>query len=173
MTPEEFHTNVLMPALKKTASFAPEMPTSRGLEVLMVSISGYEANWTHRVQNPSGMAHGLFQMQLNDIEDIMANPASAKIFELGMKEWGINNQTAEHLFGILATPEGDSMAVFLARLNLWCDPHPIPAADVEADMYAYYLDTWRPGAKNPKRFSWIYGQALSAVPIPQAEEDEE
>lgn len=164
MTPEEFYHTVLTPALNKIEKFAPDMPRSRALEVLMTSISGVEANWTDRAQSPSGMAHGLFQMQQNDIEDIMANPASRAIFEQGMEEWGIKTPTAEHLFGILASAEGDSMAVFLARLNLWCDPHPIPAVDVEQEMYAYYLDTWRPGVKPPARFAWAYGQALIAVP---------
>lgn len=163
MTPEEFHTSVLIPALHKTAKFAPQMPHTRELEVLMTAISGVEANWTEREQIPSGMAHGLFQMQLNAIEDIIANPASAGIFKLGMEEWGIEAQTPEHLFDLLTTPQGDSLSVFLARLLLWCNPKPIPFHDEEATLFQYYVETWRPGLPNAKRFAVVYAETLSVV----------
>jgi len=164
MTPEEFYTRVLTPGLSKIARFAPEMPRNRGVEVLMTSIAGTESDWADRVQIPSGMAHGLFQMQLNTIEEIMVNPASRAIFELGMDDFGINTRTAEHLFEIIAHPAGDVMAVFLARLDLWCNPNTIPFADEEALLFAYYRDTWRPLRADARRFSWAYGQALSIVP---------
>ena len=164
MTPEEFYTTVLTPALNKVAKFAPEMPRDRSVEVLMTAISGQEANWTERSQHPGGEAHGLFQCQLNNIEDIIANPASAEFFKLAMKEFGINTTTAEHIFDILATPEGDVLAAVMARLNLWCDPNPIPPADEQQSLWQCYLRTWRPGAPNLKRWEVVYGQALSAVP---------
>jgi hypothetical protein len=165
MTPEEFYSTVLTPALKKTTKFAPELTNDRSLQVLMMSISGQEANWTERLQDPSGLAHGLFQMQLNDIEDIMANTASADIFELGMKAWGVKTVTAEHLFELLTTQEGDSLSVFLARLNLWCNPNPLPAADDQQAQFEYYLNTWRPGAPVPSRWPSVYGQSLAVVPV--------
>lgn len=164
MSPEEFYTTVLTPGLNKTARFAPHLPRNRSVEVLMTAISGVEADWTERSQIPSGMAHGLFQMQLNTIHEIMANPASKKLWELGMDDFGINTRTAEHLFEIIAHQEGDVMAVFLARLDLWCNPHPIPFADEESLLFDYYRDTWRPGKPSAKRFSRAYGLALSAVP---------
>jgi len=164
MTPEEFYTKVLKSGLDKVARFAPQLPRNRGVEVLMMSIAGTESNWTDRVQIPSGAAHGLFQMQLNTIEEIMANPASKALFELGMDDFGINNRTAEHLFGIIATIQGDHMAVFLARLDLWCNPHPIPFADEEELLFAYYRDTWRPAHADRHRFALRYAQALPVVP---------
>ena len=160
----EFYDAVLVPALNKTASFAPEMVRNRSLKVLMTAISGQEANWTERVQVPGGFARGLFQMQLNDIADIMANDATSGIFDLGMKAFGIKTQTAEHLFNLIETPEGDVLAAFLARLNLYADPKPIPPADIQQAMWEYYLATWRPGMENWKRWEGVYGQALSAVP---------
>ena len=101
---------------------------------------------------------------LNDIADIMANDATSGIFDLGMKAFGIKTQTAEHLFNLIETPEGDVLAAFLARLNLYADPKPIPPADIQQAMWEYYLATWRPGMENWKRWEGVYGQALSAVP---------
>jgi len=164
MTPEEFYTKVLTPGLNKIGRFAPHIPRNRGVEVLMTSIAGTESNWTFRSQIPSGMARGLFQMQLNTIEDIMANPASKKLWELGMDDFGINTRTAEHLFGIIGHPEGDTMAVFLARLDLWCNPHPIPFADEEALLFAYYKDTWRPAHADRHRFALRYAETLPVIP---------
>ena len=165
MSPEEFYTTVLTPALNKMAKFAPQLTNNRSLQVLMMSISGQEANWTERVQIPSGEAHGLFQMQINDIEDIIANPETAALFELGMKAWGVKTITADHLFELLAVPEGDSLAVLLARLNLWANPDPLPPADDEQGLWEYYLQTWRPGAPVPSRWSGVYGQSLMTVPV--------
>ena len=103
-------------------------------------------------------------MQLNTIEDIIANPASANLWELGMADFGINTRTAGHLFEIMATPKGDTLAVFMARLDLWCNPHPLPPWDDEQAQFAYYRDTWRPAHANAKRFAVVYGQALGVVP---------
>lgn len=165
MTPEEFYETVLVPGLNKIERFAPHLPRNRSIEVLMTAISGVEANWVDRSQIPSGMAHGLFQMQLNTVEEIMANPASKKLCEAMMDDFGINTRTAEHLFDIMETEHGDILAVSLARLDLWCNPHPIPPADEESSLFAYYRDTWRPAHANAQRFAWAYGQALIAVPV--------
>ncbi|UAN03078.1 hypothetical protein [Achromobacter mucicolens] len=40
----------------------------------------------------------------------------------------------------------DVLAAGLARLLLWSDPKPIPAAGNEEGAWALYLRTWRPGA---------------------------
>lgn len=40
----------------------------------------------------------------------------------------------------------DVLAAGLARLLLWSDPRPLPAVGDEADAWALYLRTWRPGA---------------------------
>lgn len=161
----EFYETVLVPALNKTAKFAPQMVRNRAVEVLMTAIAGQEGNWTERLQIPSGMAHGLFQMQLDDIYDIMANPATKEIFGLGMESFGIETVTAEHLFDLIESPEGDVLAAFLARLNLYADPNPIPPADEEQSLFQYYLATWEPGAPNASRWASVYGQALSVVPL--------
>lgn len=164
MTPVEFYETVLVPGLNKIQRFAPQMPRSRALDVLMTAISGEEADWTERVQIGSGMAHGLFQMQLNTIELLMKNPASAKIFVAGMDDFGINTRTAEHLFEILRERRGDILAVFLARLDLWCNPKPIPFHDEEQALFEYYAETWRPRHANRRRWAEVYPQALAAVP---------
>lgn len=40
----------------------------------------------------------------------------------------------------------DVLAAGLARLLLWSDPRPLPAAGDEEGAWALYLRTWRPGA---------------------------
>lgn len=163
MTPVEFYTTVLIPALNKTAKFAPKMPDSPSLRVLMMAISGQEANWDERVQIGSGEARGLFQMELTDISDIMENSATKAFLETGLDAFGIKTKTAEHLFEIITAPEGDTLAAFLARLNLWADPWPIPPYDDQDAQYEAYLRCWKPGTPRPNRWPGIYGQALATV----------
>lgn len=68
----------------------------------------------------------------------------------------------------------DILAVALARLLLWTDPKPLPAAQLDAcpEAFALYLRVWRPGAwdrggamerealRNKWRANW--GKALAA-----------
>lgn len=164
MTPEDFYNRVLVRGLDKVARFAPELAMTRSLGVLMTTIAGVESEWEHLVQIDGGAAHGLFQMQEDDIALIMKNPTSEKLFEAGMTDFGINTQTADHLWGILAMGGGESLSVFLARLNLWCNPHPIPPWDEERSLFQYYLDTWRPGVSSYTRWAKAYGQVIAIVP---------
>lgn len=164
MTPEVFYETVLTRGLDKAAGFAPELGMTRGLSVLMTTIAGVESNWEDLVQIRGGEAHGLFQQEEGDIALVIKNPASEHLFDLGMDDYGINTRTAEHLWDILATPEGMNLSVFLARLNLWCNPNPLPAFDEEGPMFQYYLDTWRPSLPSYTRWQHCYGLALSAVP---------
>lgn len=164
MTPTEFYETVLVPGLNKTAKIAPHLPRTRSLEVLMTSIAGEESNWTERVQISSGMAHSLFQIQENTINDIIENPASAELFVAGMDDFGMNVRTAKHLFDIMAEPKGDVLSVFLARLDLWCNPRPIPAHDLEGPLFQYYAETWRPAHANKKRWAVVFAEAIAVVP---------
>ena len=164
MMAHEFYHNVLTPGLVKAAMFAPELAADRSLDVLMTTIAGQESDWTYLVQEDGGAAHGLFQMQENDIQDIMTNLVSEKLFVAGMDDFGINTRTAAHLWDILSTTAGESLSVFLARLNLWCDPRPIPAYDDQTALFEYYSATWRPARPNFKRWQMVYGLAMTAVP---------
>jgi hypothetical protein len=165
MTPTEFHQTVLHPALHEIAGFAPQMHRTRALDVLMVAISGQEADWQYRSQVPSGMAHGLFQMQLNTIGEIIVNPASAEIFKAGMAFFKIEDATAHEVFAMLADEKADALAVFLARLDLFCNPKPFPHFDEEQAQFEYYANTWRPAHADRVRWARVYALALAAVPV--------
>lgn len=164
MTAAEFHKTILSPALDQIGKFAPKLTRSRSLEVLMLATAGQESHWTERVQIPSGMAHGFFQQQLNDIEDIIKNPATSLLFKMGTKAYLLGNVTAQQVFDLLAHPAGDFFSVFMARLNYWANPTPIPPYDETEGQYQYYLDTWRPGAPSRKRWEEVHSEAMQAVP---------
>ncbi|HEN8798217.1 TPA: hypothetical protein U8251_000763 [Pseudomonas putida] len=61
------------------------------------------------------------------------------------------------------------LAAALARLLLWTDPKPLPAAGDEQGAWALYLRVWRPGAydRQPEelraKFKRNYAAALKAV----------
>lgn len=164
MTPAEFYHNILSPALDEIEHFAPKLPRSRDLEVLMVATAGQESHWTYRSQIPSGMAHGLFQQQLNDIQDIIKNPATAALFEEGVAAYHLGQPTAEEVFELLEHEAADFFGVFMARLNYWANPHPISPADETVSQYRYYLDTWRPGAPSLARWELRHAEAMQVVP---------
>lgn len=64
-----------------------------------------------------------------------------------------------------ALPRDDRLACAFARLLLWTDPRPLPAAAPAGRQSAweYYLRNWRPGKPHPDHWPANWAGALAAI----------
>lgn len=110
--------------------------------VMLVAITGQEADAQFRRQHGNGPARGLWQFErLGGVAGVLSHRASIRLAE-ALCEWrGVEaSTTAVHA----ALERDDVLAAGFARLLLWTDPRPLPN-DWDAGML-YYLRNWRPGA---------------------------
>jgi len=154
---------------------------SREAVLMLLAISGQEANWEHRWQVVDKKQPGL--------------KGPARSFWQGEKGGGMVHGVRTHRasrvlaadlyahFSVPATDEAiwiaietnDALAAALARLLLYTDPARLPALGDEEDAWEYYLRLWLPGAwtngtlakRAELRQKWAgyYAQALSEVSL--------
>lgn len=119
--------------------------------VLMLAISGQEADFRHRWQvfdrarpEAMGAARGLFQFERGGgVRGVLTHERSRSYAADVCAERGVK-PTMDAVYQALHAD--DVLAGAFARLLLWTDPRPLPAVgDVEA-AWQTYLRNWRPGA---------------------------
>lgn len=163
-TAADFLVNDLDPSLAWLTSVLGTKPVNDDRARLqLLATAGQESGWENVVQLGAGKfdhAVGPFQMQLNTVMDIFMNTITdAKAMVLCLKLGA--NPTADAAYAaILAQMK---LAVGLARLDYFANPNLFPEIGDEAGGYAMYLDTWRPGAPSPARWTIVYAEALAAV----------
>lgn len=185
---KDFYTHTLVPGLIKMQAILPGVPCvspdnsehSWPLHVLMCAISGTESAWTARVQSGNGPAHGLFQFERAGVSAVyynrVAGPLLRRALQTGaydLRDWG---HGPSDIWYCLREPAADSLAVLVARLNLFSDPRALPALPDQSGMFAYYTHNWRPGKPSPERFWESYTMAVTTVtadgsvaaPVPNA-----
>ena len=54
------------------------------------------------------------------------------------------------------------LQVALARLDIWCDPYPLPPYGDEGAAWRQYASIWRPGKPRPRAWPAVYAAALAA-----------
>lgn len=170
ISPVDLLLQVIRPALK----FLPLAMTSEKAEVLLIAISGQEANFEHRWQvvdrkkpEKRGPARGLWQ------------------FELGKKGtgagvWGVFEHAASRYWLAqvckmravpfdarsiwLALEDDDLLAACVARLLLFTDPKALPeVSDADGAWKLYRYRTWRPGKPHPEKWVRYHTTARRAV----------
>ncbi len=62
-----------------------------------------------------------------------------------------------------AIENDDSLACCMARLLLWTDPQPLPAADDIDGAWDYYARCWRPGSPHRKTWTQFHNEARAAL----------
>ena len=159
-------------AISEALALLPLGMESREARVMLVAIGLQESRFKYRRQlvgnppKPVGPAAGFWQFE-------KGSAASRG----GV--WGVflHESTNRHVKtlcaarGIPASPSNiwetiqtdDVLAAGIARLLLWTDPQRLPAVGKEAEAWALYLRTWRPGKPHPQTWPALYADTVRAV----------
>lgn len=158
MTPTAFLRDAVDPALARL----PARMDSPRARVMLVAIALQESRLIYRRQI-GGPARGLLQFERGTpatrggVTGVLMHPASRDHLRDFCARRGLA-ATAKAIYDELE--RDDVLAVAVARLLLWTDPHPLPAVGDEDEAWALYLRTWRPGRPHPHTWAGLYAQAV-------------
>lgn len=148
------------------ALLPPKMDT-RPARVLLRAINLQE-NPLRYEQQVKGPARGDYQFEKGGgVVGVMTHAASKRLAEEVCRARGVAFN-AESIYQAIG--RDPVLAAALARLLIWTDPKPLPAADDGTGAWSLYLRTWRPGAyeRQPEelraKFKRNHAAALIAVP---------
>ena|ERR1700723_3183061 len=145
------------------------IPFDPRARLMQLVIPGQESLWSNVPQSGGGPARDPYQQEPETISEILNNPASTAMAHLVATQLYLKPDEATVYAHLIVDP---FLAVAFARLDLWCDPHPLPAVGDEAGALSCYVRVWRPGAISrggarakaaETRFHTNYQAALAAV----------
>jgi hypothetical protein len=155
-TPAELLAQVVVPAL---ALLPPEMD-SPSARVQLVAESIQETGLRSR-QQLQGPAHGLLQAeQGGSIRAVLSNPLTRSYAATICAMRGVP-ATEVDVYAALLTD--DILAFVFGRLDLYADPHPLPALGDKQAAWDCYMRVERPGKPRPWDWPNSYSAALAAV----------
>lgn len=162
MTLTEALETVINPAL----AWLPGKMTSDNARVQMLAQGLQESKWIYRYQvlddpNKKGPARSFFQMERGGAITNVLNHTSVR--DLARKACvfcGVQPTPSEVWH---AVENNDLLAGIFARLELWTDPHPLPALGDADGAWALYLRCWRPGKPHPKEWPANYSRSLQLI----------
>lgn len=160
MTAAEFFSQVLTGDLAWFRSVIPSIPASAEEQVMLCAIPGQESGWQNIQQADGGIARGYYQLQENDLSDVLANVTTGAKAIIVCLKLGISPTGTAVYAALLGNTK---LQIAFARLNLWADPHPLPKVGDLDEAYAAYLRIWRPGAPSAGRWADVYPAALAAA----------
>jgi hypothetical protein len=142
ITPRDLIHQVIVPALQ----LFPVGYDSRDARCALVAIAKQESDLQH-LRQLHGPACSLWQFERTGVIGVTQSYKVDDLAALACREARIAC-AASDVMRRIATPQGQTLACQLARLNLWKDPHSLPVADLVSEDQAWhlYLRTWRPGA---------------------------
>ena len=160
MTPELFLTSVLVPSLTWLSSVVgPIPPNSREARLMLLAIPGVESDYENVAQEGGGPGRGFYQDEPETCGEVLNNPASTTMMHKVCAVLDIPATEAAIYGALLGSPR---LQVALSRLDLFCDPSPLPAYGDEMGGWSTYLRVWRPGKPSLQRWSGVYLAALAA-----------
>ena len=158
MIASDFCARILLPAAAFAESINPRLADARA-HLLLLAIAGQESAWTDRRQI-NGPARGFWQTEPNGVLAVLQNPATQRWLILAARAQSVGIDRASIY---LAIEHNDPLAYAVARLLLWADPEPLPAAGDEDAAWATYLRCWRPGKPDRERWTLRYAEALAVA----------
>ncbi len=143
--------SVLQNAIDPGLAILPERMDTLPARLIMLAISGQEADFHHRWQvfdlsrpDAMGAARGLWQFERGGgVKGVLTHPASRGHAAAVCAARGVAPDVAA-VYGRLHAD--DVLAAALARLLLWTSPAALPAIGDEEGAWQAYLREWRPGA---------------------------
>jgi hypothetical protein len=155
MTPTVCLQAIIRPALNLLG------PRFTGLDAerMLLAIAPQESGLRHRVQ-VGGPARGLWQFERGGgVAGVLRHP-STQAHANRVCASLLYEPYADIVYDALA--DNDILAACFARLLLFSDPHSLPTT--EADAWAVYLRTWRPGKPHPDRWPANWAIARGLIP---------
>lgn len=142
---------VLINAIEPGLAMLPDRMSSAEARLIMLAISGQEADFHHRWQvfdlarpEAMGAARGLWQFERGGgVKGVLTHPRSRSHAAGVCSARGVD-QTVPAVYGRLHAD--DVLAAAFARLLLWTNAAPLPAIGDEEGAWKAYLQEWRPGA---------------------------
>jgi hypothetical protein len=155
VTPSQFLVRVIQPGL----ALLPTEMDSPPARVLLLAIAGQESNWTSRYQ-VSGPARGYWQFELAGVQGVFEDAATAELARACCTAVDAPPYPGTVYTAICWQ---DALACAIARLALWPDPAPLPAAGDRSGAWDYYLRCWRPGRPRPDDWARNYDAACMTI----------
>ncbi len=156
MTLDEVIKNIFPQAF---SLLPPRLDTSLArLELL--AIGRQESRFVYRAQ-VGGPARGFWQFeQGGGVRGVLMHPSTTNLItEVCQARQVQCNAPAVYR----AIENDDILACCMARLLLWTDPQPLPAADDADGAWDYYVRCWRPGRPHPKTWAQFHNEARAAL----------
>lgn len=160
---------VVMPALTNLLPSRYDSPESR---VLLLAFGAQETGFRTRLQIGGGPGHGFWQNEPEGVADVIENQAVDRDAHGLCSRCAVSPVGKDAYWALLTD---DAFACGIARLMLFCDPHPLPMIGDVAGAFESYIRIWRPGAYSrgtpeqqaeiKQRFADNYIAALSAVQL--------
>jgi hypothetical protein len=159
--PAELLAQVIVPAF----ALLPPAWDSPAARVQLIAESIQETGLRSR-QQLQGPAHGLWQAeQGGSIRAVLTNPLT-RSYAMGIcARRGVLPNEADVYQAFLVD---DILACVFARLDLYADPHPLPALGDKQEAWDCYMRVERPGRPRPWDWPNSYSAALAAVQEVQA-----
>jgi len=123
------------------------IPRSWQADRLLLTIAGQESGLDHRRQAGDGPANSFWQFEPIGVLGVLGHRATAHRAMALCKALRVPAMV-EGIHG--AMQWNDTLALGMARLNLWPNPKPLPTSEDAA--WAYYVDVWKPG--KPRAETW-------------------
>ena len=163
MTPSDFHKLVLVPGLTKMTAVIGPKPHGGNWQdeararIFLNAIAGQESNWQNVPQVGGGPGRGFWQDEPETCWDLIDNPVSAKYMKTVCVAFNLSLDGDVVYDALIADP---LLEVIVNRLDLYCDPRPLPYA--ENDAWKLYLSIWGPGEPDKDRWHASYQAAVNA-----------
>jgi len=158
MTPEQFRDRILDPGLY-IASPLIDIAVTDEARLLLMAIAGQESAWTERTQTDApNLGRSFWQFEQGGCNALATNvttePKLAELLDALEIPY-----TLPMIHAVVAW--NDPLAVGMARLLLYADPHPLPAVGDQDGAWSCYLRCWQPGTPRPDDWPANYQTATT------------
>lgn len=128
--------------------------------VMLLAIGLQESRFEHR-QQVGGPARSFWQFERGGgVRGVLTHPETAKHAQAVCILRGIA-PTAESVYARML--DDDLLGCAFARLLLYSDPKPLPAAGSVQASWDYYERNWRAGKPHPQTWPRLYTLAMEAL----------
>lgn len=163
MSPELALNLIVDPTLRWLEGYGIKSDDRARVGVL--SIAGQESKFLFRHQIKGGPATGLWQFEEGGGVKGVLNHDKTKTVAFSV----CHSLLVSPFQGTVhrAMEQNDVLACAFARLLLYSDPRPLPAANEEEAWWDYYEHIWRPGKPRKKDWPDSFQAAVTAVTRPR------